>query len=187
GLTFTPRKDVAVWHRDVRVWEVKDAEDRHLGVFFGDYFARSSKRSGAWMAALRRQHKLNGDVRPLVLNVMNFCKAPEGEPTLLSFEDARTLFHEFGHALHGLLSDVTYPLVSGTNVLRDFVELPSQLFEHWLEQPEVLREFAVHAQTGKPMADDLAWRLVAARTFNQGFPTTGYVASDRKSTCLHSS
>jgi peptidyl-dipeptidase Dcp len=186
GLAFTRRKDIPVWHRDVRAWEVTGADGRHVGVFFGDYFARPSKRSGAWMTALRRQHKVNGETRPLIVNVMNFSKAPAGKPTLLSFDDARTLFHEFGHALHGLLSDVTYPLVSGTNVLRDFVELPSQLFEHWLEQPEVLREFARHAETGQSMPDNLIWRLVNARTFNQGFATVEYVASALVDLALHS-
>jgi peptidyl-dipeptidase Dcp len=174
GLTFHPRSDIAVWHPDVRVWEVRDAGNRHVGLFFGDYFARTSKRSGAWMMTLRDQQKLAGDIRPLVVNVMNFSK---GEPTLLSFDDARTLFHEFGHGLHGLLSDVTYPMISGTRVLTDFVELPSQLYEHWLEQPEVLREFAVHYRTGEPMAEDLLKRLIAARTFNQGFATVEYVGS----------
>ena len=133
-----------VWHPDVRVWEVTGPGGRFLGLFFGDYFARSSKRSGAWMTTLRTQEKLAGDIRPLVVNVMNFAKAGAGEPTLLSFDDARTLFHEFGHGLHGLLSDVTYPMISCTRVATDFVELPSQLYEHWLEQPEVLRRFARH-------------------------------------------
>jgi len=174
GLTFQPRTDIDVWHPDVRVWEVRDADSRHVGLFFGDYFARASKRSGAWMMTLRDQQKLAGDIHPLVVNVMNFSK---GEPTLLSFDDARTLFHEFGHGLHGLLSDVTYPMISGTRVLTDFVELPSQLYEHWLEQPEVLREFALHYRTGEPMPEDLLKRLIAARTFNQGFATVEYVGS----------
>jgi peptidyl-dipeptidase Dcp len=156
---------------------VRDADGRHRGVFFGDYFARASKRSGAWMTTLRDQEKLTGDIRPLVLNVMNFSKGGEGTPTLLSFDDARTLFHEFGHALHALLSDVTYPSISGTSVLTDWVELPSQLYEHWFERPEILRRFAVHYRTGEPMPEDLARRLLAARTFNQGFATVEYVAS----------
>jgi peptidyl-dipeptidase Dcp len=174
GLTFQPRHDVDVWHPDVRAWEVKGSDGGHVGLFFGDYFARTSKRSGAWMTTLRDQEKLAGDIRPLVVNVMNFSK---GEPTLLSFEDARTLFHEFGHGLHGLLSNVTYPMISGTSVLTDFVELPSQLYEHWLEQPEILRKFAVHYRTGEPMPEDLLKRLIAARTFNQGFATVEYVAA----------
>lgn len=177
GLTFEPLKDVPVWHPDVRVWEVKGEDGRHVGLFFGDYFARSSKHSGAWMMALRDQEKLAGDIHPLVVNVMNFSKGAEGEADLLSFDDARTLFHEFGHALHGLLSDVTYPSLAGTNVDTDFVELPSQLYEHWLERPEVLRRFAVHFRSGEPMPEDLLRRLLAARTFNQGFATVEYISS----------
>ena len=177
GLTFEPRHDVPVWHADVRVWEVRDQAGRHRGVFFGDYFARASKHSGAWMTTLRDQEKFRGDIRPLVVNVMNFSKASAGEPTLLSFEDARTLFHEFGHALHGLLSDVTYPLIAGTSVLRDWSELPSQLYEHWLERPEILRRFARHYRTGEPIPEDQLRRLIAARTFNQGQATVEYVAS----------
>jgi peptidyl-dipeptidase Dcp len=177
GLSFERRKDIPTWHPDVMTWEVKDADGRHVGLFFGDYFARPSKRSGAWMTTLRDQEKLSGDVRPLVLNIMNFNKGGEGQPTLLSFDDARTLFHEFGHALHGLLSDVTYPTVAGTSVLTDWVELPSQLYEHWLEQPEILRRFAVHARTGRSIPDDLLKRLLDARNFNRGFATVEFVAS----------
>src|SRR5262249_29317447 len=129
GITATPRSDVPVWHPDVRVWEIRAADGRHLGLFFGDYFARPSKRSGAWMSGLRDQEKLDTEVRPLVFNVMNFSKGADGGPALLSHDDARTLFHEFGHGLHALLSDVTYPLISGTGVATDFVELPSQLYE----------------------------------------------------------
>ena len=175
GLTFA-RADVPVWHPDVRVWEVTGADGNKVGLFFGDYFARSSKRSGAWMTSLRDQEKLSGDIQPLIVNVCNFTKAPGGEPTLLSFDDARTLFHEFGHALHGLLSSVTYPTISGTNVATDFVELPSQLYEHWLERPEVLRRFARHYQTGEPMPEALLQRLIAARNFNKGFATVEYIA-----------
>ena len=177
GLRFTPRADVPVWHPDVRVWQVRDSDGAEIGLFFGDYFARASKQSGAWMTSLREQEKLAGDIRPLIVNVCNFAKAADGEPTLLGFEEARTLFHEFGHALHGLLSAVTYPQISGTNVATDFVELPSQLYEHWLEQPEVLRRFARHYQTGAPMPEDLLQRLLAARNFNQGFGTVEYLAS----------
>ncbi len=177
GLAFTLRADVPVYHPDVRVWEVTGPDGRHVGVFFGDYFARASKRSGAWMTTLREQEKLDGEVRPLVLNVMNFNKGEAGEPTLLSFDDARTLFHEFGHGLHGLLSDVTYPLISGTGVLQDFVELPSQLYEHWLDRPEVLQRFARHYQTGAPMPEALMDRLLKSRTFNQGYTTTEYLGS----------
>ena len=177
GLTFEPRADVPVWHPEVRVWEVRDAQGRHRGLFFGDYFARPSKHSGAWMTTLRDQEKLTGDIHPLVINVMNFSKGRAGEPTLLSFDDAKTLFHEFGHALHGLLSDVTYPLVAGTSVLKDWSELPSQLYEHWLERPELLRRFARHYRTGEPIPEDQLRRLLAARTFNQGQATVEYVAS----------
>ena len=177
GLTFRPRPDVPVWHPDVRVWEVRDAGGGSVGLFFGDYFARPSKRSGAWMTSLRDQEKLAGDIQPLIVNVCNFAKTPDGEPTLLSFDDARTLFHEFGHALHGLLSAVTYPTIAGTNVATDFVELPSQLYEHWLEQPDVLRRFALHYETGEPMPEQLLGRLIAARNFNMGFATVEYVAS----------
>jgi peptidyl-dipeptidase Dcp len=176
GLSFTPRSNVPAWHPDVRVWEVRGAGGNKIGLFFGDYFARPSKRSGAWMTSLRDQEKLSGDVRPLIVNVCNFVKAPGGEPTLLSFEDARTLFHEFGHALHGLLSDVTYPKIAGTNVATDFVELPSQLYEHWLQTPDVLRRFAHHYRTGEPMPEELLQRLIAARNFNKGFATVEYIA-----------
>jgi peptidyl-dipeptidase Dcp len=176
GLSFRPRTDVPVWHSDVRAWEVCDSGGKPVGLFFGDYFARSSKRSGAWMTSLRDQEKITGDIRPLIVNVCNFAKAPEGEPTLLSFDDAHTLFHEFGHALHGLLSNVTYPEISGTNVATDFVELPSQLYEHWLEQPDILRRFALHYQSGEPMPEALLQRLIAARNFNRGFATVEYVA-----------
>jgi peptidyl-dipeptidase Dcp len=177
GLSFERRRDVEGWHPDVQAWEVRGADGSHRGLFFGDYFGRSSKRSGAWMTTLRDQEKLAGDIRPLVINVMNFSKAPGDQPTLLSFDDARTLFHEFGHALHALLSDVTYPMISGTSVLTDWVELPSQLYEHWLERPEILQRFAVHARTGEPMPEELMRRVLAARTFNQGFATVEYVAS----------
>jgi peptidyl-dipeptidase Dcp len=183
GITATPRPDVPVWHPDVRVWEIRAGDGRHLGLFFGDYFARPSKRSGAWMSTLRDQEKLDGEVRPLVYNVMNFAKAqsssesPCGGPALLSHDDARTLFHEFGHALHALLSDVTYPLIAGTGVAIDFVELPSQLYEQWLDTPEILKDFAVHHRTGEPMPDALIAKLKAARAFNQGFGTVEYVAS----------
>jgi len=176
GLAFAPRTDVPVWRPEVRVWEVR-GRGGHVGLFFGDYFARPTKRSGAWMTSIREQEKLTGAGHPLIVNVMNFSKAPDGEPTLLSFEDARTLFHEFGHALHGLLSDVTYPMIAGTSVSGDFVELPSQLYEHWLARPEILKRFARHHRTGEPMPEDLMARLIAARNFNQGFATSEYLAS----------
>ncbi len=177
GLSFTERKDIPAWHPDVRVWEVKDAAGKHKALFYGDYFARPSKRSGAWMTSLRDQQKLDGEVAPLILNVCNFSRGADGQPSLLSPDDARTLFHEFGHALHGMLSDVTYPSLSGTSVFTDFVELPSQLYEHWQEQPQVLRQFARHYQTGEPLPDDLLKRFIAARKFNQGFATVEFVSS----------
>ncbi|KQO69816.1 peptidase M3 [Methylobacterium sp. Leaf469] len=185
GLQFEELADVPRYHPDVRAWAVRDADGSDVGVFLGDYFARASKRSGAWMSAFRSQERLAGTVRPIIVNVMNFAKAPEGEATLLSFDDARTLFHEFGHALHGLLSDVTYPLLAGTAVAGDFVELPSQLYEHWLEQPEVLRRHARHHRTGEPMPEDLLKRLLAARTFNQGFATIEYTSSAIVDMTLH--
>ncbi|MCJ2064510.1 M3 family metallopeptidase [Methylobacterium sp. J-088] len=185
GLTFEELSDVPRYHPDVRVWRVGNPDGSEVGLFLGDYFARATKRSGAWMSAFRSQERLNGPITPIIVNVMNFAKAPEGESTLLSFDDARTLFHEFGHALHGLLSDVTYPLLSGTAVARDFVELPSQLYEHWLEQPEVLRTHARHHQTGAPMPDALLQKLLAARTFNQGFATVEYTASAIVDMTLH--
>lgn len=185
GLTFEELSDVPRYHPDVRVWRVGNPDGSEVGLFLGDYFARSSKRSGAWMSAFRSQERLNGIVTPVIVNVMNFAKAPAGESALLSFDDARTLFHEFGHALHGLLSDVTYPLLSGTSVSRDFVELPSQLYEHWLEQPEVLKAHARHHRTGEPMPDALLRKLLAARTFNQGFATIEYTASAIVDMTLH--
>ncbi len=175
GLSFHPI-EADLYHPDARAWEVRKG-DRHMGVFIGDYFARSSKRSGAWCSSFRGQNKLDGEVRPIALNVCNFAKAPDGEPNLLTFDDAHTLFHEMGHALHVLLSDVKYEFVSGTSVARDFVELPSQLYEHWLETPEVLGEHARHAVTGQPIPKELMDRLIAARNFDQGFATVEYLAS----------
>ena len=176
GIEAKPLDGVALNHPDARAWEIT-RDGKHLAVFIGDYFARGSKRSGAWCSALRSQRKLGGEVRPIVVNVCNFAKPPEGQPALLSYDDARTLFHEFGHALHQILSDVTYESVSGTSVARDFVELPSQLYEHWLEVPEVLAEFATHAETGEPMPEDLLKRLLDAATYDMGFQTVEYVAS----------
>ncbi|RGP38384.1 M3 family metallopeptidase [Pseudotabrizicola alkalilacus] len=161
------------YHPDVRGWEVT-RNGAHVAVFLGDYFARGSKRSGAWCSAMRSQRKLGGEVRPIVVNVCNFAK---GDPALLSYDDARTLFHEFGHALHQMLSDVTYGFISGTSVARDFVELPSQLYEHWLEVPAVLEQHARHWQTGEPMPADMLARLLAASTYDQGFSTVEFVAS----------
>ncbi|MDE0969413.1 MAG: M3 family metallopeptidase [Octadecabacter sp.] len=175
GLEFTPI-DASLYHVDCRAWDVT-RDGKHMAVFIGDYFARGSKRSGAWCSAMRSQQKLAGDVRPHVINVCNFAKPPVGQPALLSYDDARTLFHEFGHALHQMLSDVTYEIISGTSVARDFVELPSQLYEHWLEVPEVLQEFATHAETGKPMPRDLLDRMLGAATYDMGFSTVEYIAS----------
>ena len=172
GLEFKPL-DVALYHPDCRAWEVT-RNGKHLAVFIGDYFARGSKRSGAWCSAMRSQAKFPKEQAPVVINVCNFAK---GDPALLSFDDARTLFHEFGHALHQMLSDVTYESISGTSVARDFVELPSQLFEHWLEVPEVLTTYATHAETGDPMPDEMRDRLLAASTYDMGFQTVEYLGS----------
>ncbi|KFG67798.1 M3 family metallopeptidase [Microvirga sp. BSC39] len=177
GLSFQELKDFPKYHPDIRAWQVVDESGQDIGTFIGDYFARSSKRSGAWMSAFRSQEKLTGDIRPIIVNVMNFAKGGAGEPSLLSFDDARTLFHEFGHGLHGLLSNVTYPLLAGTAVSTDFVELPSQLYEHWLSQPDILRRYATHYRTGEPIPEELLERLMAARNFNQGFATIEFLAS----------
>ncbi|GGE37678.1 M3 family metallopeptidase [Actibacterium pelagium] len=175
GLEFTPL-EASLYHPDVRAWEVTRGGE-HIAVFMGDYFARGSKRSGAWCSASRSQNRLDGEERPIVHNVCNFAKPAKGKPALLSYDDARTLFHEFGHALHQMLSNVTYESISGTSVARDFVELPSQLYEHWLEVPEVLQKYATHAETGEPMPKDMLDRLLKAATYNMGFQTVEYVAS----------
>ncbi|WP_390625185.1 M3 family metallopeptidase [Falsirhodobacter algicola] len=172
GLEFRPL-DVPLYHPDARAWEVT-RNGQHLAVFVGDYFARGSKRSGAWCTAMRVQRRLGGAQAPIVMNVCNFAK---GDPALLSYDDARTLFHEFGHALHQMLSNVSYAFISGTSVARDFVELPSQLYEHWLEVPEVLATHARHVRTGAPMPQDLMDRLLAAGTYDQAFATVEYVSS----------
>jgi len=173
GLSFRERRDIPVYHPDVRVWEVARG-GAVIGLFYGDYFARLGKHGGAWMSSLRDQQRLSGAVLPIILNNCNFTRA---EPCLLSFDDAATLFHEFGHALHGLLSKVNYPRLSGTNVARDFVELPSQLYEHWLEEPQVLERFARHYETGEAMPRALLAKLLKARNFNQGFATVEFLAS----------
>ncbi|MEY8827446.1 M3 family metallopeptidase [Sedimentitalea sp. XS_ASV28] len=172
GLEFRA-VNLPLYHPDCRAWEVT-REGEHVALFIGDYFARGSKRSGAWCSAMRSQARFPREQAPIVINVCNFAK---GEPALLSYDDARTLFHEFGHALHQMLSDVTYESISGTSVARDFVELPSQLYEHWLEVPEVLREFAVHAETGEPMPAEMLDKVLGAATFDMGFQTVEYVAS----------
>ncbi|WP_340108412.1 M3 family metallopeptidase [Pikeienuella sp. HZG-20] len=174
GLEFAELRDAPRPHPDARVWKVT-REGAHVAVFIGDYFARRSKRSGAWMSAYRAQQNLDGRVRPIVSNAMNFARGDDA--TLLTFDDARTLFHEFGHALHGMLSDVTYPSIAGTSVARDFVELPSQLFEHWLSEKSVLKRFAKHYRTGAPMPAELIDRVLAAQNFGQGFASVEYVAS----------
>ncbi|PYE88995.1 M3 family metallopeptidase [Phyllobacterium leguminum] len=177
GIHFEEKKGIPTWHPDVRVWEVKNPDGSRRGLFLGDYFARQSKRSGAWMSALQSQHKLGAGAEPIIYNVMNFAKPPKGEPALLSLDGARTLFHEFGHALHGLLSDVTWPAISGTAVSRDFVELPSQLYEHWLTTRQVLEKYALHYKTGEPMPKALLDKMLAAKTFNAGFDTVEFTAS----------
>jgi peptidyl-dipeptidase Dcp len=177
GLTFEERRDLKLYNPDVRAFEVKDASGAQVALFLGDYFARPSKRGGAWMSAFRTQQKLEGNIRPIIVNVLNVAKPASGDDPLLSLDEARTLFHEFGHALHGMLSDVTYPSLAGTAVSTDFVELPSQLYEHWLMQPEVLRRFARHHETDAPIPDGLIDKLKAARGFNQGFATVEYCAS----------
>jgi len=183
GLEFLP-VDAPLHHADARAWEVR-RDGRHVGVFIGDYFARPSKKSGAWCSSFQVQSRFDGPEAPIAINVCNFAKAPAGQPTLLTFDDARTLFHEMGHALHVLMSDVEYPFVSGTAVARDFVELPSQLYEHWLSTPEVLSAHARHAGTGAPMPPDLLARLISARNFDQGFSTVEYVASALVDLDLH--
>jgi len=172
GLKFKPL-DIALYHPDCLAWEVT-RDGAHVAVFIGDYFARGSKRSGAWCSALRAQAKYPQVQTPVVINVCNFAKS---DPALLSWDDARTVFHEFGHALHQMLSNVTYESISGTSVARDFVELPSQLFEHWLEVPEVLAEFATHAETGEAMGQQMLGKVLAAANFDMGFQTVEYVAS----------
>lgn len=189
GLSFEFKPEVAGYHPDVKVYEVKDADGSLRGIFMQDNFARSSKRSGAWMNALRWQAR-NGregmDRLPVIQNNNNFAKGAPGQPTLLSFDDARTLFHEFGHGLHGLLSEVEYERLSGTQVLRDFVELPSQIFEHWMSEPEVLKKHARHYQTGDVIPDTLLAKLKAAELFNQGYETVRYTASALVDLAAHS-
>jgi len=185
GVSFKERFDLKLYHPDVRAWEVTGRDGMPKALFLGDYFARPSKRSGAWMSNLRGQKKLDGPQLPIVVNVMNFAKGAEGEASLLSVDESRTLFHEFGHALHGMLSDVTYPRISGTRVAGDFVEFPSQLFEHWIKAPEMLRRFALHAKTGEPMPEALIGKLTAARRFNQGWATVEYAASALVDLKLH--
>jgi peptidyl-dipeptidase Dcp len=185
GIRFVPRPDLVAYHPDVRVFEVRGAGDAMVGLFLSDNFMRPTKRGGAWMSTFREQSRANAAL-PIVVNNNNFAKAPDGEPTLLSADDVRTLFHEFGHGLHGLLSQVTYERLSGTNVLRDFVELPSQLYEHWGVEPQVLKRHARHAVSGEPIPDALLARLRDARLFNRGFETVEYAACALVDMALHS-
>jgi peptidyl-dipeptidase Dcp len=182
GIRFTPRPDLGMYHPDAKAYEVHDAQGRAVGLFFHDNFARPGKRSGAWMSSFMDQARNGGELRPVIINNNNFAK---GEPTLLSFDDVRTLFHEFGHGLHGLLSNVHYVKLSGTAVLRDFVELPSQLFEHWMEEPQVLRLHARHVHTGEPIPEALIDKLQAARRFGQGYETVRYCASALVDMAVH--
>ena len=177
GLSFEERHGIAAWHPDVRVFEVRDADGAYRATFLADYFARSTKRSGAWMSSLESGYRLGDGAHPVVYNIMNFAKPAQGEPALLSLDEARTLFHEFGHALHGMLTDVTWPSVSGTSVARDFVELPSQLYEHWLTVPEILKKHAKHYRTGEAIPAALIEKMRAAETFDAGFATVEFTAS----------
>ena len=184
-LHFTPAPGVSVYHPDVRVWEVKDGASRHVGLWYFDPYARPGKRSGAWMDAYRRQERFDGAVATIVSNNANFVKGSPGEPVLISWDDAETLFHEFGHALHGLSSNVSYPSLSGTDVARDYVEFPSQLLEHWVETPEVLGRFARHYKSGEVLPAALVEKIRRASTFNQGFATVEYLSAALVDMKLH--
>ena len=178
NFKFTPATNVPVAHPDIKVWEVTDkTTGKHIGLWYFDPYARAGKRSGAWMNAYRSQERVNGEITTIVSNNANFVKGKPGETLLISWDDATTMFHEFGHALHGLNSNVTYPSLSGTSVARDYVEFPSQLMEHWLSTPEVLQKFAVHYQTGKPIPQALVDKIDRSKTFNQGFATVEYLAA----------
>jgi peptidyl-dipeptidase Dcp len=185
GLRFTPVTGVPVAQPDIRVFEVKDASGRHVGLWYFDPYARGGKRSGAWMNEYRPQERFDGEVPTIVSNNANFVKVKPGDPILVSWDDARTLFHEFGHALHGLCSSVSYPSLAGTNVARDYVEFPSQLLEHWLSTPQVLNTYALHFQTGKPIPKDLVDKIERASKFNQGFDTVEYLAAALVDMTLH--
>ncbi|AGF74182.1 peptidyl-dipeptidase Dcp [Bartonella australis AUST/NH1] len=185
GISFEEKTSVPLWHPDARLWAVKKSDGSLIGHFIGDYFARSSKRSGAWMSSLQSQHKLDSGQKPIIYNICNFTKPPEKNAALLSLDDARTLFHEFGHALHGLLSDVTWPSVAGTSVSLDFLELPSQLYEHWLTVPEVLKSYATHVETGIPIPQVLIDKILSARTFNAGFYAVEFTSSALMDMAMH--
>jgi peptidyl-dipeptidase Dcp len=186
GLTFEEKRGIAAWHPDVRIFEVKDAGGAYRATFLADHFARPSKRSGAWMSSLQSGYKLGKGTHPVIYNIMNFAKPAKGEQALLSLDEARTLFHEFGHALHGMLTDVTWPSIAGTSVARDFVELPSQLYEHWLTVPEILEKHARHARTGEPMPKALVEKMLAAKNFDAGFATVEYTSSALVDMAYHS-
>jgi len=178
GITFTERNDIPKYHEDVRVFEVKEADGTPIGILYTDYFPRESKRGGAWMGAFRKQMMQDGkNVYPIVFNVGNFSKPTADKPSLLNFDEVLTLFHEFGHGLHGLLSKCTYERLSGTSVATDFVELPSQIMENWALEPEVLKGYAKHYKTGEPIPQELVEKIRNARLFNQGFATTEYLAA----------
>ncbi|MEM7296651.1 MAG: M3 family metallopeptidase [Bacteroidota bacterium] len=177
GLSYTERFDIDLYHPDARVWEVKDKDGTHLGVFIGDYFTRSNKRGGAWMSSFKGQSNLDGRERPVVVNVCNFPAPVGDDPALLSFENVVTLFHEFGHAMHGILTNVTYGSMAGTSGPRDFTEFPAQILEHWASEPEILKSFATHYQTGEVIPDELIGKLLKASKFNQGFANTEYLAA----------
>jgi peptidyl-dipeptidase Dcp len=186
NFSFTPVEGLEVYHPDVKVWEVKDkTSGKHVGLWYFDPYARQGKRSGAWMDAYRTQERFKKPITTIVSNNSNFVKGKEGEPVLISWTDARTLFHEFGHALHGLSSDVTYPTLSGTNVARDYVEFPSQLLEFWMFTPEVLNRFALHHKTGAPIPRDLVAKIEKTATFHQGFHTVEYLGSALVDMKLH--
>ncbi len=178
GITFTPLNNLPSYHKDAETFEVKEADGTHIGIFYTDYFPRDSKKGGAWMTSFRKQSRINGkDIKPIIMNVCNFTKPTQNKPALLSFEEVNTMFHEFGHALHGLLSDCTYTTLSGTSVARDFVELPSQLMENWASQPEMLKLYAKHYKTGKTIPDSLIEKLQNSSNFNTGFKTVEYIAA----------
>ncbi len=187
GLQFVENKDLPKWHQDQQVYEVLEADGNHIGILYMDFFARESKRGGAWMNSLRSQSKVNGKmITPIITNNFNFPKPTENTPSLLTFSEAQTVFHEFGHALHGLLSDVTYESLSGTNVPRDFVEFPSQVMENWMSEPEILKLYAKHYKTGEVIPERLIEKMNAANKFNQGFATVEYMAAAYLDMAWHS-
>ena len=177
GLTFEEKFDIELYHPDARVWQVKDKNGSHLGLYIGDYYTRSSKRGGAWMSTFKDQSNFDGRERPIVINVCNFPPPSKDKPSLLSFEHVTTLFHEFGHGLHGLLTNTHYRSLSGTSVSRDFVEFPSQVLEHWASEPELLKSYAKHYKTGEVISDELIDKMKNASKFNQGFANTEYLAA----------